>query len=636
MINNTFTFKEQRALLALTKSICIDNCREQQSIGCAELLDNGLIFIDESGNPVTSVPFSIAREAIVMYGYSNEDFNNTLIDSFATVADMEPEEFYTIQILHYLTTYGTNFTTPFIVGARQYTPEETAALRITIIRAVSATRALDTINDLFAKTAAPKEQNLEYYRVLAPLTTIAPEDIKSKELMIIVCAELGIRPLEPVALLRYLVYTTTNETLLIKNKKLIESIKINHASATALQSLTEDEMKALASIFYRYKPLFLAFKTPKTARVINRIRRLATKYHKPDSALTLKNFTMFAARNSHNEVNTLIARASNRELIKLYNATVNKFNYGRRLFQIRNGRIWYDSEIGGSRLNALEYMNLLDASVKIRNELQERLSGYKGMTIYMPRGISYAVPYSEKQFSGAIPWGTTISANSDDNAFTAGIHWVNDPDERHCDLDLHTHTPTQHLGWNGFYISDNSEIIYSGDMTDAPAETGGAAESFYINNVKDPVILTVNAFSAKPNKQFQFFITEGKDDELKERCTFDSSKLVSAPLPLAFAGRQALTLGLFVNKKFYVYGGNLNQDCVPTNDYPKVIEALLNRLPDMYSLRALAKDLGINIVNEMPLGIPFLDLSPDALTVDTLLDFVDGKAADLLHEPIVF
>ena len=630
MMNNiTFTNFQQIALLVLTKTVTTTeevNATEQSiTMTCDSLLHSGIIFIDENDLPMSSVPKAIARTAISFYGYNNETFNRTLIESFAAVANMSREEFYLIQILHYLTTYGTNFTTPFVVGERTFTPEETKALKITIIRAESASRSLERINELFATTVAPKAQNIHYYRALASLATIAPEEVKSRELMIMMCAERGIKPSDPETLFRYLVYCATKETLIIKNKNLIGIIKrAARNNIELINSLTEDEMKALASIFYRYKPLFLAFKTPETANVINRIRRLAVKYHKPQSANTIKNFVNL---NSEEQA-AIISRATNRELIKLYNALA--VPSGTRLFQIRNGKIWVREEEHSS----VDLFDKIRAASAISIELRKRLKNYEGMTIYIPRGISYAVPYSEKQFSGAIPWGTAIGATDKENAFTIGVHWVNDPDEFGCDLDLHAHTPTRHFGWNSDYISGDGEIIYSGDITNAPAPKG-AAESFYINNVNKPVILTLNAFNAKSNKQFQFFMTEGEDVEMCERATFDSSKLISAPLPLAFADKNSLSLGILNNKTFYVYGGNVAEGAVPSRDYPKFIEALLNRMSSTYRFEALASALKINIVHEVPKDTPFLDLSPEALTVNTLLDFVDGNLDKLQFSTIV-
>lgn len=633
--NITFTIEQQTALLTLTKTFI--NEYSDFTMNCAQLLHKGLIFIDENDLPMSSVPTSIAREAVKLYGYSNEDFNNTLIDSFATITDMTEEEFYTIQILHYLTTYVANFTTPFIVGARQYTPDETKALKITIIKAISDYHeVVNHINDLFTNTAAPKSQNVPYYRALASLTTIAPEAVKSKELMAIICAERGIRPSNPEILLRYLVYITTEQTLLIKNNKLINSIKYGikqyGAPVAIIQSLTEDEMKRLASIFYRYKPIFLAFKTPGTSSTINRIRRLAVKYHKPQSALTLKNFVALAREGKKDEVETLIARSTNRELIKLHNAINTWIISNSRVYQIRNGKMWVDESKKDELHGALEIMNLVSAKAAITKELKKRLKNYKNLTFYMPCGISYTVPYSEKQFSGAIPWGTKIYDAEPEDAYTLGVHWVNDLEERHCDLDLHAHTPTQHIGWNGTYYSKDGELLYSGDMTDAPAPLG-AAESFYINNIDEPVILSLNAYSAKPDKDFQFFITRGKDNEMRERATFDASKLITAPLPLVLKDKDAMSLGIFKDKEFYIYGGNLAANAVPSANYPMFIEGIMNRVTSMYSFEVFLLNIGAKIVYTAPKSTPFVDLTPEALTVNTLLDIVDGNAEKWLREP---
>ena len=126
MNNITFTNFQQIALLVLTKTVTTTEevIAAEQSITmtCDALLHSGIIFIDENDLPMSSVPKAIAQTAISFYGYNNETFNRTLIESFAAVANMSRDEFYLTQILHYLTTYGTQFTTPFVVGQRRLTP----------------------------------------------------------------------------------------------------------------------------------------------------------------------------------------------------------------------------------------------------------------------------------------------------------------------------------------------------------------------------------------------------------------------------------------------------------------------------------------------------------------------------------
>ena len=86
MMNNiTFTNFQQIALLALTKTVTTTEevIATEQSITmtCDSLLHSGIIFIDENDLPMSSVPKAIAQTAISFYGYNNETFNRTLIES---------------------------------------------------------------------------------------------------------------------------------------------------------------------------------------------------------------------------------------------------------------------------------------------------------------------------------------------------------------------------------------------------------------------------------------------------------------------------------------------------------------------------------------------------------------------------
>ena len=102
---------------------------------------------------------------------------------------------------------------------------------------------------------------------------------------------LGIKPENPETLLRYMVYKTTNETLLIKSKELIKKIKFYTCSRDLNNfNLSDKDLINLSKIFYRYKKIFLAFKhNLNNAYIINRIRRLAKKNHIPCKTKVLDN-----------------------------------------------------------------------------------------------------------------------------------------------------------------------------------------------------------------------------------------------------------------------------------------------------------------------------------------------------------
>ena len=85
--------------------------------------------------------------------------------------------------------------------------------------------------------------------------------------------------------MRYIIYKTTDSTLLIKDRKTIEEIKSK--TSPKVTSLFKKYAKSyglprLSQIFFRFKPIFLAFKSEEKMKpIINKIRKLANKYHKP-------------------------------------------------------------------------------------------------------------------------------------------------------------------------------------------------------------------------------------------------------------------------------------------------------------------------------------------------------------------
>ena len=108
------------------------------------------------------------------------------------------------------------------------------------------------------------------------------DELTNKEAISIICSKLKITPKKSFNLLRYIIYETIGEAQLIKSHEVISSI-INKSKTSECfdwLSLTDDQLKELSKIFYRFKPLFLAYKTKNKIncvnnRVINKIRRYA-------------------------------------------------------------------------------------------------------------------------------------------------------------------------------------------------------------------------------------------------------------------------------------------------------------------------------------------------------------------------
>ena len=130
-INTTFTLtaEQQTALLRLTKTINADaiitDNFNSSTMDCAELLSHGLVFLDKNGVPMSSVPRYLGLTAMGCYGYNNEDFNRTLVESFAAVLakrslilskDSEADSARMIVILSAFVSSGVNVRSPITNG----------------------------------------------------------------------------------------------------------------------------------------------------------------------------------------------------------------------------------------------------------------------------------------------------------------------------------------------------------------------------------------------------------------------------------------------------------------------------------------------------------------------------------------
>ena len=102
-----------------------------------------------------------------------------------------------------------------------------------------------------------------------------------------------------------------------------------------------------------------------------------------------------------------------------------------------------------------------------------------------------------------------------------GIHWTNSEDG--CvDLDLHYTSKNIHIGWNSRFDSKEN-ILYTGDLTDAPAPKG-ATEAFYIKDTlkNDFGMISVNNYYDRngimnaENLAFKFTGLSMNDDN--EKC----------------------------------------------------------------------------------------------------------------------
>jgi len=224
------------------------------------------------------------------------------------------------------------------------------------------------------------------------------------------------------------------------------------------------------------------------------------------------------------------------------------------VYRIRNGKTYsteYTKTI--SKGSIIEDMNIAYKMIlySIIVDISKNVIGKK---IYIPKGIEYVLPTSEKNFTGSVPNGTHVEVPND---MIVGIHWEN-MDYRRVDLDLSLLDETGKTGWNGRYRSEERDVLFSGDMTDAPLPNG-ASESFYIKDNTKTYLLMLNNFNAGDiTIPFKIFIASQKVSTLPMNYMVDPNNVISTT-KMEISKEQKM-LGFIKDGKFYftnfVMGGS--------------------------------------------------------------------------------
>jgi len=242
-----------------------------------------------------------------------------------------------------------------------------------------------------------------------------------------------------------------------------------------------------------------------------------------------------------------------------------------------------------------------------------------GKTVYIPGNIHYALPATEKQFTGHLPTGTYVSVPEN---LLVGIHWTN-TDKNRIDLDLSMIDASGKIGWDGEYRTGGRGIMFSGDITDAP-KPKGASELFYIRK-GEPMskILSVNYFNfdAEDPVPCKIIAAQHRVKSLRENYMVNPNHIVASANITISKKQNVLGLVTNVDGENRVYFANVNigggisasvgVNSERTRQY--YVASLINSL----GLRDVLVKAGANVVDEKPEG-DFVDLSPEALDKTTI------------------
>ena len=613
------------ATLRLFKAIHIDQRKDVSAD--SEVLAQTIPFGYVLDPAVSAGPRTLKRINKVI-GVSGEQANATFHKSWEKVRTAKIEKLVLEQVIHYITTYGFqtlgvyDTASVYIPNEKLELPELSDDLSLTYVRGLTTDDLLEEVVKLGCGVALHENSLADIMAIVKELR-FDPDFINrigNHELRARLYEFYGLVPDEPLAYLRYVVYRLTGTSLLIKSEGLLELIKeVEPKQTRILSQLINNAPDDLASIFYRFKPIFLALKSISTNKTFfNRLRKKAVKMHRPLPVDYLNSVTCQIKRGAldFEEFARRIARATVYRKIRLALALRFRLNAGQSIvYAIRNGKGWatkfdWPTELQEPTLRAFKivYDSLVDS-------IQPQVEGKE---IFIPPYVSYALPATEKQFAGSFPFGSYVSTPQDT---VFGIHWFNVL-KRSTDLDLSLLSATGKIGWDAKYRDETA--LFSGDITDAPLPKG-ASEVFYVKNGISPHLVMCNYynFSGKHPVEATIVVANEAPTDLTQNYMVDINHVVAKADILVTRFQTILGLVLTIDNQTRFYFGNVSIGCGISSASDGHTAHARNYLTDRFAnpldLWELLEVAGATVVRERPAGNEFIDLSPENLTKSSIV-----------------
>ena len=503
----------------------------------------------------------IVNEAIKQYGKDGKKWNETFHKDFEIVKNAPIEDLIAQQMIHYITTYGFE-SLGFYDSDLVYIPNEKleipeldkdSSIEFITIKPITEAELTEKLMILLTSGIALSEQTIKDIMVLSDyIDKDRFDEISNREIKTALYDKYNIMPRNPEEFLRFLIFKTTGNTLKIQDSNTINSIKDcdKKLAFKMLKSYignTPNGYSKLSSIFLRNKNLFLAFKNKDGNKeintIINKLRKLAIKNHKP-----LKKNILDCLTDENVDINlTSLQEELNNITIFREIRIINGILYRLKgteniVYKIRNGKSYF------KKLNdpKTKYIERLEYLYKvIYNHLKNRVSlKVKDKIIYIPDNITYAAPTSEKQFYGNIPEGSYLEIPRGED-LVYGVHWTNILNganqessyygempkrcsEERVDLDLKQMNKSEIFGWDASYRSKSGNILFSGDVTDAP-NPNGATELFYVdkNYGYGAFLITLNMFTGNSQDvPFEFVIAKGDGTNVRKNYVINPNNIL--------------------------------------------------------------------------------------------------------------
>ena len=553
--------------------------------------------------------------------------NATFYKTWQDITSKTRFELLVDQLLHYATTYGTDFAlgNGYVPNDEPITiPYEQFKMILPATKEEIFEQCFGMLKSGIALSDETLDVIVEYFTDYGFINKVNLDEVSNKEAQAILSEKLGILPNDEFGMLRCIVYRYTGKAMLIKDKASVYTIigkngfQYSRKGTFDFSKLTDEQLKKLSRIFYRYKPLFLAMKDGKNNKAINKIRKYATVYHKP---LKKGFWEICLSKECQEQPTTALAQAvaevdnlNNFRKVQLMQSIkerlLGKDKTG-KMFVIRNGSMFVREDYKAT-CNAkylVELYNVLEDSLV--KSLSEKVQGYN---IMLPKGVELACPTSEKNFIGNYPFGSYIPMNGDHNVF--GIYWRNSWGAR--DLDLwYTDKNGQRYGWCSNY-TDGRTIVFSGDMTNAEPE---ASELFYLGKDVTEGNIGVNIYSPtsydyKGKTKFKLFVAnEDCCDALNGRRGYSWERRNSKPYmcdpnnivfeaELSFKDRGLKKIGVISEGKIVLADLAAGNQRVTTSTAADIIQQQMkNKVESYVDLKPILEKAGANVIYD-PIMVP--------------------------------
>jgi hypothetical protein len=565
-----------------------------------------------------------------VYGRGSTELNSAFHKSFAKVRDASIEQLVFEQIVHYLTTYGAEHygvydeSSVFVPGEHLAAPELSDGLRIVVIRGLTKDELKTELLTLLSSGIALAEDTVADALDVAAFVGLDEGDlsrIANREVRAALYDHLGIVPSDPQEFLRFLVYRALGRTQIVKNDTLFKALHArDNLDLVRYFRLYESQagLHRLGEIFLRYKPVFLALRTNTILRsYVNQIRREATRFHEPMPEDTLNSVTMHLKHgdlNSGAVTEALQSASVFRKARLAYALRYRMSGADGIVYRIRNGRAYatdfsFPLEIDVETV----YGEVIES---IADDIAPNLDGKK---VFIPAGLRYGLPSTEKQFVGHLPAGTSVTVAG---GLIVGVHWEDQGGHR-IDLDLSLSNIKGKIGWDGGY-RDNRGIYFSGDLTYAPPPKG-ATEVFRIGaGTHGTWLVNLNYYNYSEDVDVPFRILAGHASAMEKDHVVDPNALVATSHATMDVHQRVL--GIVVSddadQRFIFAGAEIGGGI--TSRYTKRTDVAMKYFETYYVNAISLNDILVRAGAEM-IDDAFdadLDLSPEAVDKNTFLELL--------------